>query len=291
MEERILLRLFLIFLIIGVALLTHSEAQTEIELKPLEIKGPTFAEVNETVSFSVTSKGLPVKGAIVFFAGYEKETNESGIATFKIDFAGPFKAVTSKEGYKTNSTLLWVFPKGNEKFNIRSTKSVADPQQSGNTISAFRMAGFNYARVKAYYTYDEQGNVYPVITGGDIPWTRVSDDVHFKSLEWVISRARDWGFKIYLHAQLFYVDPETGEMMDLWFGHLLEGAEKNFLEQRRRHALKLAAFAEEQRVELLDPLSFSTLLPREEFLLYKDCLLYTSPSPRDLSTSRMPSSA
>ena len=25
--------------------------------------------------------------------------------------------------------------------------------------------------------------------------------------------------------------------------------------------------------------------------LYQDCLLYTSPSPRDLSTSRMPSSA
>ena len=28
-----------------------------------------------------------------------------------------------------------------------------------------------------------------------------------------------------------------------------------------------------------------------DFGLYKDCLLYTSPSPRDLSTSRMPSSA
>ena len=28
-----------------------------------------------------------------------------------------------------------------------------------------------------------------------------------------------------------------------------------------------------------------------EFLKCKDCLLYTSPSPRDLSTSRMPSSA
>ena len=26
-------------------------------------------------------------------------------------------------------------------------------------------------------------------------------------------------------------------------------------------------------------------------MLYQDCLLYTSPSPRDLSTSRMPSSA
>ena len=28
-----------------------------------------------------------------------------------------------------------------------------------------------------------------------------------------------------------------------------------------------------------------------EHALYLDCLLYTSPSPRDLSTSRMPSSA
>ena len=29
----------------------------------------------------------------------------------------------------------------------------------------------------------------------------------------------------------------------------------------------------------------------EELGVYDDCLLYTSPSPRDLSTSRMPSSA
>ena len=31
--------------------------------------------------------------------------------------------------------------------------------------------------------------------------------------------------------------------------------------------------------------------PTETFSLYEACLLYTSPSPRDLSTSRMPSSA
>ena len=30
---------------------------------------------------------------------------------------------------------------------------------------------------------------------------------------------------------------------------------------------------------------------KDIFLRYKTCLLYTSPSPRDLSTSRMPSSA
>ena len=29
----------------------------------------------------------------------------------------------------------------------------------------------------------------------------------------------------------------------------------------------------------------------DECIIYTDCLLYTSPSPRDLSTSRMPSSA
>ena len=34
-----------------------------------------------------------------------------------------------------------------------------------------------------------------------------------------------------------------------------------------------------------------TIVEWYEFFLYATCLLYTSPSPRDLSTSRMPSSA
>ena len=50
----------------------------------------------------------------------------------------------------------------------------------------------------------------------------------------------------------------------------------------------------------IDPLDFAQEGHRVEFndpdspdsgLVYKGCLLYTSPSPRDLSTSRMPSSA
>ena len=42
--------------------------------------------------------------------------------------------------------------------------------------------------------------------------------------------------------------------------------------------------------ELLDPESKP---PVDQYMLYRylPCLLYTSPSPRDLSTSRMPSSA
>ena len=40
-----------------------------------------------------------------------------------------------------------------------------------------------------------------------------------------------------------------------------------------------------------DPLAQFNLKTEDYFTITKSCLLYTSPSPRDLSTSRMPSSA
>ena len=64
-----------------------------------------------------------------------------------------------------------------------------------------------------------------------------------------------------------------------------EGNAKRILEAVRR--------AEEQAVDLvLTPeLSLWGYPPRDQLLEPSRCLLYTSPSPRDLSTSRMPSSA
>jgi hypothetical protein len=277
LRAKILIGLLLISFIIGgnQPILLHLES--EAELKPLEINGPTLAEVNETISLIVTSEGLPVKGAIVSFAGYEKETNENGIATFQIDFAGSFKAIVRKDGYKVNSTLLWIFPKGSEKFLIRSTKSMTDPQLFGDFDSAGRMAGFNYARIKAYYTYDCKGNVYPIILTlgkaerlsdeateaikenyeGETPrynlWIRVPHEVYFKNLEWMISRARSWGLKIFLLAEVL---PRVEE-------EHIEGAPpitldnkafERFLDQRRSEALMLTEFAERHNVELLDPL-------------------------------------
>ena len=47
--------------------------------------------------------------------------------------------------------------------------------------------------------------------------------------------------------------------------------------------------------DLVDELTYNLENPQEEPVPHedmdRDCLLYTSPSPRDLSTSRMPSSA
>ena len=48
-----------------------------------------------------------------------------------------------------------------------------------------------------------------------------------------------------------------------------------------------------ERIERLgmDEFFGEIMVPSEEVVEMKGCLLYTSPSPRDLSTSRMPSSA
>ncbi|RLG11242.1 MAG: hypothetical protein DRN64_01690 [Thaumarchaeota archaeon] len=289
--------IMLIFLCTIFLLLPSGRAYAKTDLKPLEITGPMFSEVNETIRFKVTSNKSPIEGAIVLFAGYRNKTNRDGIAIFRIDFAGVFKAIAYKKGHKFNSTLVWVFPKGNERLSIRATKSVSEPQPYGVTISALKMAGFNYARVKAYYTHDEYGNVYPIVPLPHYPdapildesvkrvkelypnkmvprsgWIRVPLQIQLENLKWIISMARKWGFEIFLHAQLFYVDPDTGEARDPDPSRLLPGAKKTYLKQRKEIALELANFAEEMKIELLEPLTFSTLLRKEEFLLYKELL-------------------
>jgi len=273
----------------------------EDELKPLKIVGPVFVEVGDKISFKILSEGLPVKEAKIIFAGIEKETDERGIATFQIDFAGCFKVIAKKKGYVQNSTFLWVFPRGIENFPIRCTKSASEPQPYGVTMSSFRMAGFNYARIKAYYTYDENGNIYPLIQLPELSearvlneslevvsklylkksvilrnfWIRVPPSVHLRKLEWLVNDVRKWGFKIFLHTQLFYVDPNTGEMMGIFdprAPRLSPKAKRVFLEERKNEIIRLASFAERMGIEILDPISFSTLLPREEFQLYKELL-------------------
>ena len=51
------------------------------------------------------------------------------------------------------------------------------------------------------------------------------------------------------------------------------------------------ASTEQTQATTIDPNDIDALENRRQELQAQSCLLYTSPSPRDLSTSRMPSSA
>ena len=56
--------------------------------------------------------------------------------------------------------------------------------------------------------------------------------------------------------------------------------------------VKKGSLSEEEGRKVVNELWENTEAKKDEFEgKLKDCLLYTSPSPRDLSTSRMPSSA
>ena len=261
------------------------------------LNGPVQNYVNDDIVLEVTYGGEPVEGAIVHFAGFEKHTGKDGKAVFNIDMAGPFKARVEKPGYEDASTLLWVFPEGNEKFPIRSTKSVSDPEQWGDIDCAGRMAGFNFARIKAYYTYDEEGNVYPIIItlgeaerlsdeatriiqelyDDEVPrydlWIRVPDDVFYENLEWMIGKAKDWGFNVYLLGEMLPPSVVTGHPEGKPSLELDEEAIQRYLEQRQEEALKLAEFAEKQGVDLFDPYGSFMMFPSEQFSLYKESLL------------------
>ena len=73
------------------------------------------------------------------------------------------------------------------------------------------------------------------------------------------------------------------EKIDL-FGEVLENIKKDYVDEVDQAEMMDSAI--NGVLQSLDP--YSAYMSPE---LFKDCLLYTSPSPRDLSTSRMPSSA
>jgi len=238
------------------------------DFDPLQIEGPMFAEVNDTLSFVVTSGGLPVEGAIVSFASYTARTDARGVAHFQVDFAGSFKVVAEKEGYQSFSTLLWILPKGNEKFPIRGV--TAHPNNLGLAFSAYKMAGANFVEIPALYMYDSQGNIYPSIHGAK--WVNVTNEVQQQSLAWEISRARDWGFKIYLR---YHTSP-------LWYGLQLPPdpgavpvgeAKQIYKEQLRKEMLLLAEFAEKYDVDIFDALGRPHAIPAEELIpIYEELL-------------------
>ena len=75
-----------------------------------------------------------------------------------------------------------------------------------------------------------------------------------------------------------------------------ELAERQDIRPLRIGILNIMPLGKQYEFNLLHPLGLSPLQIEPVWIKlethsYKTCLLYTSPSPRDLSTSRMPSSA
>ena len=82
------------------------------------------------------------------------------------------------------------------------------------------------------------------------------------------------------------------------YHHMLTNEQSCELERQQIRALKVIYDFEESTSKLVERSGLESLSTRREKLcsdfankLVLSCLLYTSPSPRDLSTSRMPSSA
>ena len=63
------------------------------------------------------------------------------------------------------------------------------------------------------------------------------------------------------------------------------------LKDKETHTLKDAFIAGYKKRALMSGLKYDEVSELNAITNFKCCLLYTSPSPRDLSTSRMPSSA
>lgn len=233
----------------------------EIEAVPLNISSPPFSEVNKPISFLVTSEGMPVEDATVCFAGYERRTDASGTASFQIDFPGSFKGIAEKEGYAPSSTILWVFPEGNEDLPIRAIRTMPGYDDMG--LSTYRMAGVNFVSMKVYYQFDDEFNLHPLILGEDK--FIVSREIQEQVLKWAISRFKAWGFKVYLQAQ----SPIPSKRYTFKRGDV---SKDKYMEQIKEQALWLAEFAEGQGIDLLDPFGRCEYFSLEEMSVYKELL-------------------
>ena len=102
-----------------------------------------------------------------------------------------------------------------------------------------------------------------------------------KGMRWYLAQR-------YKHIHAFYQNPHP--VQQKWVNYLIKSAQ--LTEWGKKFDFKSIRSAEEfaKRVPIQDYESLKPLIERM-MLGEKDCLLYTSPSPRDRTRARMPSSA
>ena len=83
--------------------------------------------------------------------------------------------------------------------------------------------------------------------------------------------------EMYVFIKEFLGNPQIFEIFDSWRNREGDFSDRSYYSLNKESAVLFDEFTKEQSDKL--------------FKLMKNCLLYTSPSPRDISGSRMPSSA
>ena len=120
----------------------------------------------------------------------------------------------------------------------------------------------------------------------DIVITHDGDNVDIPAL---IRLAEKSGVKLNISRNGRGSKPRSQERVTWSYGRLLRKEAYHSLEGRLHIDMGRSFIGKEGGIEGLMELSRASGLPAAD--LSRFCLLYTSPSPRDLSTSRMPSSA
>jgi len=101
-----------IFIIVISLMILPVLAESGTEQSGLSIDAPGVATVNQTVEVLVTSSGLPVSDAIVFFttrnSQFQQITDENGIAAFIPEDTGRLYVFAYKDGVQGVETMIEV---------------------------------------------------------------------------------------------------------------------------------------------------------------------------------------
>lgn len=236
----------------------------EIE-HPIEITGPDYVTKRERATFKVRSNNEAVSNFPIVVAEEIKYTDESGQVSFQLDEIGCFKAKSYLENISEDK-LFWVFPETSRDLEINSLRYHGDHPR--HSFFYKRMTGANSISIKAYYVFDDKGNISPIILA-PFDWQEVSHKTKQEFLKYQIDKVRDWGFdKIYLHIEVLspaYLGWEETEIEDLD-----EPARQNYLNNIEKEAMILAEFSQNKSVDILTP--FENELGWDEIERYKDNL-------------------
>ena len=259
---RILIGLLLILLIVNVNQSRNNNngfwsylfkpTSCQPELKALTISGPLGCEVDEEVTFRVTSEREAVRGIIVMTNDTSKVTDDNGTVIFTFKRPGIYKISAGDVGYNETFTHIIAYPKGNKMVPVRGLRF--EPYNHIVPLHSMRLTGANFVYFKVWFVIDDELNISPAVLSSRYVVPCTLDELK-KQAETIISLARSYSFKIFLVPFLWKInvtlDAPIEEKAKIFI--IPSGYEAKFLDQLRQIVLSIAEFSERNHVEMLTP--------------------------------------